>query len=134
MINGLLEEGGFGGRTSVMPDGIALLPFVSISDRATIGYEVIARPPLGLDAVALVHHGLHSRQQVSPAVLFVPLPPHLSGSTAFPPAELTEGRGHKPSEVAWVLPRSTSTDEADGLDNRVAELRAAGFLIVLEAD
>ena len=57
MINGLLEEGGSGGRTSVMPGGIALLPFVSISDRATIGYEVIARPPLGLDPVALVHHG-----------------------------------------------------------------------------
>jgi diguanylate cyclase (GGDEF)-like protein len=134
MINGLLEEGGSGGRTSVLPGGIALLPFVSISDRATIGYEVVARPPLGLDPMALVHHGLHSRQQVSPAVLFVPLPPHLSGSATFPPAELTGGRGHKPSEVAWVLPRSTSTDEADALDDRVAELRAAGFLTVLDAD
>ncbi len=118
----------------MMPDGIALLPFVSISDRAMIGYEVIARPPLGFDPLALVHHGLHSRHQVSPAVLFVPLPPHLSGSAAFQPAELTDGRVKKPSEVAWVLPRSTSTDEAGALDHRVAELREAGFLLVLEAD
>ena len=65
------------------PCGMALLPYFSISDRATIAYEVIARSPSAPGPAALAYHALERADQSSPAVLIVPFPPHLSVAAVF---------------------------------------------------
>ncbi|MEO8899227.1 MAG: diguanylate cyclase [Candidatus Dormibacter sp.] len=118
-----------------LPHGSALLPVFSISDRATIAYEVISRSPSEVDPIALAHEALDSAQQTSPAVLFVPCPEeNLPDIGAFQPAELATRPSVVPSEVAWILPGDSSADEGSAGGDRAAELRAAGFLLALEAE
>lgn len=130
----MTAQHGSGGGPGESPGGIALLPVFGISDRATIAYEVIARPPSALDPVALACDALDIAQHSSPAVLFVPFPRPLPRDAAFLPTELAEERNVVPSEVAWILPSATSPGPAGVADDRAGELQASGFLVVLEAD
>lgn len=127
------EGSGSGDRSSAPAGGIALLPYFSISDRAAIAYEVVARPPSSIGRETLVHQALENAHVTSPAVLFVSVPQHMTAALALQPATLARQGGVIPSEIAWILPRHTTSDEVDG-DDLVPALRAAGFQVVLEAD
>jgi diguanylate cyclase (GGDEF)-like protein len=133
MSRDLHAQGGFKGRPSGTDSGVGLLPILAISDRATIAYEVIARPPLPLDPVALARCAMDMAQQSSPAVLFVPFPGHLLTGADFRPAELAQQLGVLPSEFAWILP-PIPPDPTDVADGGAAELQASGFGVALEAD
>ena len=49
------------------------------------------------------------------------------------PAELAAAHGADPSDVAWVISSAADARDGDSTDEKVAQLRAAGFMVAFEA-
>ncbi len=111
--------------------GIALLPVFNVPDRATIAYEALPRPPLA-NPVAVARTALEAAQYGQPAVLLVPFTGLLEAED-FSPAAMAAECGATPSEVAWIIAGPATREYPELVQRRVAQLRAGGFLIAIEA-
>ena len=85
----------------------------------------VGHPSVVLGALEAVRH-------TTPAVLLVPLFGDMLYAARIDPADLAAEHGAKPSDVAWVI-SSEAACRDESIDNRVAILRTAGFMIALEA-
>jgi diguanylate cyclase (GGDEF)-like protein len=122
---------GYHGTTT--PSGVALLPVFNISDRAIIAYEAIPRPTTPGDPVSMVRSALKAVQHTTPAVLLVPMFGDLFDTAGVDPTALAAEHGANPSDVAWLISGAADGRYTHSLGDRVADLRAAGFLVAFEA-
>lgn len=122
---------GFQGPTA--PGGVALLPVFNIPDKAVIAYEAILRPTRPADLLSVVRGALRLVQHTTPAVLLVPMVGDLFDAEAIDPAVMAAELGVTPSDVAWLISGAADGRLASSIGRRVAELRAAGFLVAFEA-
>jgi diguanylate cyclase (GGDEF)-like protein len=111
--------------------GIALLPVFNVPDRATIAYEALPRPALA-NPVAVARTALEATNYSQPAVLLVPFTGLLEAED-FSPATMAAECGATPSEVAWIISGPACRKDPARVERRVAQLRADGFLIAIEA-
>jgi diguanylate cyclase (GGDEF)-like protein len=109
-----------------------LLPIFNIPDRAIIAYEAIPRSSSRGDRLSVVRSALEAVRQTMPAVLLVPLLSDRLDVIGVAPAELAAEHGANASDVAWVISRAADGHNRDSIDEKVAELRAAGFMIAFE--
>ena len=112
--------------------GVALLPIFNITDRAIIAYEAVARPTTAGDHLSVVRGALAAVQHTAPAVLLVRMPGDLLDGAGVDPTVLAAEQGASTSDVAWLISDAAGRNTAS-LGDKVAELRAAGFLIAFEA-
>jgi diguanylate cyclase (GGDEF)-like protein len=112
--------------------GVALLPIFNIPDRAIIAYEAVARPTTPGDHLSVVRNALAAVRHTAPAVLLVPMPGDLLDAAGIDPTVVAAEQGASTSDVAWLISEAAGRSTAS-LGDKVAELRAAGFLIAFEA-
>jgi diguanylate cyclase (GGDEF)-like protein len=115
------------------PGAVALLPVFNIPDRAIVAYEAIPRPSARGDRLSLVRSALEAVRHTTPAVLLVPLLGDLLHAAGINPADLAAEHGAKPSDIAWVISSAAACGASRSIDDRVAKLRTAGFMIAFEA-
>jgi len=112
---------------------VALLPVFNIPDRAIIAYEAIPRLRAPSDRLSVVRGALEAVRFTTPGVLMVPMCGDLLDAIGVTPAELAAEHGADPSDVAWVISSAADAGSGDSPDEKVAQLRAAGFLVAFEA-
>jgi len=115
------------------PGAVALLPVYNIPDRAIVAYEAIPRRSARADRLSVMRSALEAVQHTRPAVLLVPMFGDSLHAAGIDPAELAAEHGAKPSDIAWVISSAAACGADPSIDDRVAELRAAGFMIAFEA-
>jgi diguanylate cyclase (GGDEF)-like protein len=112
---------------------VALLPVFNIPDRAIIAYEAIPRLRARSDRLSVVRGALDAVRFTTPGVLLVPMFGDLLDTIGVTPAELAAEHGADPSDVAWVVSSAADARNGGSTDEKVAQLRAAGFLVAFEA-
>ena len=115
------------------PAAVALVPVFNIPDRAIIAYEAIPRLRAPGDRLSLVRGALEAVRFTTPGVLLVPMFGDLLDTIGVTPAELAAEHGADPSDVAWVVSSAADARNGASTDEKVAQLRAAGFLVAFEA-
>jgi diguanylate cyclase (GGDEF)-like protein len=115
------------------PTAVALLPVFNIPDRAIIAYEAIPRLGASSDRLSVVCGALDAVRFTTPGVLLVPMFGDLLDTIGVTPAALAAEHGADPSDVAWVISSAADARNGDATDETVAQLRAGGFLVALEA-
>jgi diguanylate cyclase (GGDEF)-like protein len=110
-----------------------LLPVFNIPDRAIIAYEAIPRLRASSDRLSVVRGALEAVRFTTPGVLLVPMFGDLLDASGVTPAELAAEHGADPSDVAWVISSAADARNGGSTDEKVAQLRAAGFLVAFEA-
>jgi diguanylate cyclase (GGDEF)-like protein len=115
------------------PTAVALLPVFNIPDRAIIAYEAIPRLRAPSDRLSVVRGALEAVRFTTPGVLLVPMFGDLLDAIGVTPAELAAEHGADPSDVAWVISSADGARNGASTDEKVAQLRAAGFLVAFEA-
>ena len=120
-------------RGTAAPGTVALLPVFNIPDRAIIAYEAIPRLRAPSDRLSVLRGALEAVRFTTPAVLLVPMFGDLLDAIGVAPAALAAEHGANPSDVAWVISNAADARNCDSIDEKVAELRAAGFLVAFEA-
>ena len=115
------------------PTAVALLPVFNIPDRAIIAYEAIPRVRASSDRMSVVRGALEAARLTTPGVLLVPMFGDLLDAIGVTPAALAAEYGADPSDVAWVISSGAHARNGDSTAEKVAQLRAAGFLVAFEA-
>jgi hypothetical protein len=115
------------------PSGVALLPVFNIPDRVLIAYEAISRPTTPGDRLSFVRSALQAVQHTTPAVLLVPVFGDVFDAAGVDPTVLAAEHGASPSDVAWLISGAADGRDIESVADRVADLRAAGFLVAFEA-
>jgi len=110
-----------------------LLPVFNIPDRAIIAYEAIPRLRAPSDRLSVLRSALEAVRFATPAVLLMPTFGDLLDELGIAPAQLAAEHGANASDVAWVISNAAEARNGDSIDEKVAELRAAGFLVAFEA-
>jgi diguanylate cyclase (GGDEF)-like protein len=128
-----LEGSATGSQGATALSGVALLPVFNIPDRAIIAYEAILRPTTPADLLSVVRSALRAVQHTTPAVLLVPMLGDLFDAEGIDPTALAREVGATPSDVAWLISGAADDRFAASVGRRVADLRAAGFLVAFEA-
>jgi diguanylate cyclase (GGDEF)-like protein len=127
------ERAATGSRGMAAPGAVALLPVFNIPDRALIAYEAIPRLRAPSDRLSVLRGALEAVQCTAPAVLLVPMFRDVLDAIGVAPAELAAEHGANASDVAWVISSAADGRDCDSIDEKVAELREAGFLVAFEA-
>jgi diguanylate cyclase (GGDEF)-like protein len=112
---------------------VALLPVFNIPDRAIIAYEAIPRLRAPGHRLSVVRGALEAVRFTTPGVLLVPMFGDLLDTIGVTPTELAAEYGADPSDVAWVISSAADARNGASTDDKVAQLRAAGFLVAFEA-
>jgi diguanylate cyclase (GGDEF)-like protein len=120
-------------RGTTPPGAVALLPVFNIPDRAIIAYEAIPRMRAPSDRLSVLRSALEAVRFTTPAVLLVPMFGDRLDALGVAPAQLAAEHGANASDVAWVISNAPEARNDDSIDEKVAELRAAGFLVAFEA-
>jgi diguanylate cyclase (GGDEF)-like protein len=126
------ERPAAGDQVTAPLGGVALLPVFNIPDRAIIAYQAIPRPATPGDHLSVVRSALTAVKHTTPAVLLVPLPGDLLDAPWVDPTLLAAEQGANASNIAWLISEAAGRYTAS-LGDKVAKLRAAGFLIAFEA-
>ena len=120
-------------RWTTAPGAVALLPVFNIPDRAIIAYEALPRLTTPNDRLSVVRSALEMARHTAPAVLLVPMFGDVLYGAGIDPATLAAEHGARASDVAWVISSATGGHDCDAIEDRVAELRGAGFMVAVEA-
>jgi diguanylate cyclase (GGDEF)-like protein len=115
------------------PTAVALLPVFNIPDRAIIAYEAIPRMRAPGRRLSVVRGALEAVRFTTPGVLLVPMFGDLLDTSGVTPSELAAEYGADPSDVAWVISSAADARSGASTDEKVAQLRAAGFLVAFES-
>jgi diguanylate cyclase (GGDEF)-like protein len=126
------EVSATGYRAATAPCAVALLPVFNIPDRAIIAYEALARTSSPEDRLSVVRGALEAVRHTTPAVLLVPMFGDFLYAAGTNPVEVAAEHGAKASDVAWVISSGVDGRDCDCIDDRVAELRTAGFMVAFE--
>jgi len=112
--------------------GVALQPMLDITDRVDLGYEALPRPSRLVVSTSVIDAALALATHTAPALLMVPIHPHLLAAPSFDLAARAEGFGVNPAELGWIIRRRAGVPFDEAFVGKLRELRALGHRLALD--